>query len=325
MAKIYLSYQNSDKSFAVDLAERLKSTGHSMFLDVDGLLPGADWSKALADGLRSSEVFIVIFSKNTERSQFVLTEVGAAQAYAQESGRMLLIPVIIDNIEIPAPIRSILAIVQHDRNLDDITIKIEKAISAFIGRRAAEQSAKTEAAEKIQRNAADYINIAIRDLERNELRDRVSSYVCYIVGFIALVIGVFFATFGLLGVWSQQPSSLEGVIFISLRTIVVIGLVGACAKFGFSLGKSYASESLKSSDRIHAIRFGEFYLRAFGDKTKWDDLKEVFQHWNIDRTSSFSSLDVSQIDPKIVESLVEIFKFFGHKKAPGDSGKPAKR
>ena len=82
----------------------------------------------------------------------------------------------------------------------------------------------------------------------------------------------------------------------------------------FSLGKSYSSESLKSSDRIHAIRFGEFYLRAFGDKTKWEELKEVFQHWNIDRNSSFASLDVSQFDPKILESLTDLIKVVGGSK-----------
>ncbi|MNW15678.1 hypothetical protein D3C71_2142650 [compost metagenome] len=71
---------------------------------------------------------------------------------------------------------------------------------------------------------------------------------------------------------------------------------------------------MKAADRIHAIRFGEFYLRAFGDKTKWAELKEVFQHWNIDRTSNFSSLDTSQFDPKIVESLLELTKFLGQKK-----------
>jgi len=89
---------------------------------------------------------------------------------------------------------------------------------------------------------------------------------------------------------------------------------GACAKYAFSLGKSYSSESLKSSDRIHAIRFGEFYLRAFGDKTKWGELKEVFQHWNIDRNSSFASLDVSQFDPKIVESMMDLIKVVGGKR-----------
>ena len=119
---------------------------------------------------------------------------------------------------------------------------------------------------------------------------------------------------GLSQVGQQTNLATESIILVALKTIVVIGLLSACAKYAFVLGKSYSSESLKSSDRIHAIRFGEFYLRAFGDKTRWDELKEVFQHWNIDRNSSFSTLDVSQFDPKIVESLLDVARLVSGRK-----------
>lgn len=76
----------------------------------------------------------------------------------------------------------------------------------------------------------------------------------------------------------------------------------------FALGKSYISESLKCSDRIHAIAFGKFYLQAYGETATWADLKEVFQHWNIDRTSTFSSLDSAQIDPQILSLLADVVK-----------------
>jgi len=105
----------------------------------------------------------------------------------------------------------------------------------------------------------------------------------------------------------------ESLILAALKALLVIGLLGACAKYAFSLGKSYASEALKCSDRIHAIRFGEFYLRAFGEKTQWSELKEVFQHWNIDRSSSFSTLDASSFDPKFIESMIEFAKLFSSK------------
>ncbi len=54
-------------------------------------------------------------------------------------------------------------------------------------------------------------------------------------------------------------------------------------------------------------------LPAFGAKTKWEELKEVFQHWNIDRSSSFSSLDSSSFDPKVVESLIELARILSPK------------
>lgn len=314
MAKIYISYQRDDQPFVTELAHRLKAAGHVLSYDVDELSPGTDWRTALDVGLKSSEIFIVVFSNNTHKSQYVLTEVGAARAYALESNRMLLVPIVIDDAPLQLSIQDIHAIIQRDKNLNEIIPKIEQAISAFIGRRAAIESAASEAAEKIQSNAADYIRVAIESLAKLESRDRLLSYIWYFLGFISLVLGIAFALRGLSIAGQQAELQTEIFVLVFLKAIVVIGLLGACAKYAFSLGKSYSSESMKSSDRIHAIRFGEFYLRAFGDKTKWEELKEVFQHWNIDRNSSFSSLDASQFDPKILDSLMELIKTVAGKK-----------
>jgi hypothetical protein len=314
MARIYISYQRDDQPFVVELAQRLKNAGHTLTYDVDELSAGVDWRTALDTGLKTSEIFIVVVSKSTQRSQYVLAEVGAARAYALESGRMLLVPLIIDDTPPPLSIQDIHAIIQPDKNLDVIVPKIEGSISTFMGRRAAMEAAASEATEKIQSNAASYIKVALDSLEKLERRDRVISYVWYAVGFVALILGISFALYGLSMAGQQASLSTESLLLVALKALVVIGLLGACAKYAFSLGKSYSGEALKASDRIHAIRFGEFYLRAFGDKTKWDELKEVFQHWNIDRASSFSTLDSSQFDPKIVESLIELTKFLGTKK-----------
>lgn len=306
MAKIYVSYHREDLQFVLELARRLKTAGHTLSYDVDELSPGTDWRKALDIGLKSSEIFIVVISQSTHKSQSVLTEVGAARAYAFESNRMLLVPLVIDGSQIPLSIQDIHAIIQPDRNLDEILPKVERAISAFIGRRAAIESAATEAVAKIQTNATNYISVAIYSLEKLEVRDRILSYLWYFMGFASLLIGIWFAFWGIANAGQQPLVKSEHLVLVVLKAAVVIGLLGACAKYAFSLGKSYSSESLKSSDRIHAIRFGEFYLGAFGEKTKWDELKEVFQHWNIDRNSSFSSLDVSNFDPKIIESLMNL-------------------
>jgi hypothetical protein len=88
--------------------------------------------------------------------------------------------------------------------------------------------------------------------------------------------------------------------------VITIGLLAACAKYAFSLGKAYMSESLKSADRIHAIEFGRFYLQAFGETATGPEVKEAFQHWNIDRNSTFSSLDSAQIDPQIISLVAQV-------------------
>lgn len=319
MAKIYIShsYQQEDRQFAVQLAKRLRASGHNIFLSsTENVAQATDLSKLINDTLKLSDIFIVILSKNAEKSQNLLMEVGAARAYASASDRMIFIPIILGDAQIPYSVREFQVIFQRDCSIEKIIKKIEHVLSTFIGRRAAIEFAETKAAEKIQNNAADYIRVAIDSLQKLEGRDRALSYLWYFMGFASLVFGISFALAGLTHASKQTGLATETLILVSLKTIVVIGLLVACAKYAFSLGKSYSSESLKSSDRIHAIRFGEFYLRAFGDKIKWEELKEVFQHWNIDRNSSFSSLDTSHFDPKIIESLVDMMKTGNLKKAP---------
>ncbi|WP_413711756.1 hypothetical protein [Rhizobium sp. Rhizsp82] len=95
-------------------------------------------------------------------------------------------------------------------------------------------------------------------------------------------------------------------ISLLILNIVMIGVLAALAKYAYSLGKSYMSESLKSSDRIHAIQFGKFFLRAYGDRLTPSEVKEAFQHWNIDRNSTFSTLDPAHIDPQIYSLITQL-------------------
>jgi uncharacterized membrane protein YecN with MAPEG domain len=306
LAKIYISYSRNDLQLVLQLAERLRNLGHEITVDVDTLSAGIDWRSTLDEGLRSSEIFIVVVSQYSTKSQHVLAEVGAARAYSLESGRMLVIPVIIDDSPLPLPLQDIHAIFQSGGAVDEIVGRIEAAISSFVGRRVAIDVAATEVAQKIQTNAADYIRIAIESLAALEVRDRWLGYLWHALGFASLVVGIAFSVWSL-SLANQQPTISTGnLLLVALKSVVVIGLLGACAKYAFSLGKSYASEALKSSDRMHAIRYGEFYLRAFGEKTKWEEIKEVFQHWNIDRNSAFAALDATSFDPKLIESMLEL-------------------
>jgi hypothetical protein len=85
-------------------------------------------------------------------------------------------------------------------------------------------------------------------------------------------------------------------------------MLTAVARLAFVLGKSFMVESLRNGDRAHAISFGRFYLQAFGSRADWAEIKEAFQHWNIDSGSSFSSQSPSDVDPIVVQAAVEIVK-----------------
>ena len=165
---------------------------------------------------------------------------------------------------------------------------------------AAKEKKAEETARKIESNASAYIEQAIGVQRVSEGRNNRYGKLWYFIGFSALLIGIGFALISLH--YNAVEPSWINLSTVVLTNIIVIGFLGACSRYAFSLGKAYTSESLKASDRIHAIAFGQFYLRAFGDgqKANWSELKEVFQHWNIDRESTFSNLDSAQIDPQIL-------------------------
>jgi translation elongation factor EF-G len=103
-------------------------------------------------------------------------------------------------------------------------------------------------------------------------------------------------------------------VLVILKSIIIVGLLIACSKYAFNLGKSFINEALRNADRLHAIAFGKFYLQAFGDRiSSPEEIKEVFQNWNIDKDSAFQKLDTNSYDPKFNESLVEIIKNLSEK------------
>jgi hypothetical protein len=56
---------------------------------------------------------------------------------------------------------------------------------------------------------------------------------------------------------------------------------------------------------VHAIRFGEFYLKAYDNEVSPSDLKEIFRDWNINiPNTSFSSKAGADFDPKLLENVV---------------------
>jgi hypothetical protein len=265
--------------------------------------------------LKSADAVIYLLTEAALTSQYIMSEIGAARAFAAASGRMLMIPVILDDMPIPPLVADIMALTAADRNVARIVADVDKAVHAFLGRRTADDQAAEEVSKRIETNAAQYVEQAIESLAANERRDRLWGLFWSGLGFGALLLGVVFGFWSL----SQVSGAQDGFqwlrfSYLSLKSIIVIGLLLACSKYAFMLGKTYMNESLKSADRIHAIRFGTFYLKAYGGKTQWAELKEVFQHWNIDKASGFSVLDGGQFDPKFVEAILEVAKAVANRK-----------
>lgn len=305
MAKIYVSYSRKDGDFVRLLVDRLKQDGHQIVVDDDVLAPGRNWRETLDEGLKNADVFVVLLSENTPTSPYTMMEVGAARAFGGATGKPLVIPIAIDNIEVPLTLQDIQILFAPDRDINRIASEIDRGISSQHGLLLAREVKAEETVTRIRENAPSYIDDAISAQKAIIKQNGLAARLWYGGGFIALLSGIVSI------LWTSAthpptPGDWLGLARVVVINLVLVGFLGACSRYAFSLGKSYTSEALKASDRIHAIMFGRFYLNAFPDRATWNELKEVFANWNIDRASAFASLDVAQIDPQIISMITQV-------------------
>lgn len=168
---------------------------------------------------------------------------------------------------------------------------------------------RKEQLQKIEITSAKFIEDALEKLEKREQQLEKRANTWNLLGWGALILGVLastilvgltaFFTNGVIENWPQ-------VFYYAIKSLIIITLLIASSKYAFTLASSYMTESLKNSDRIHAISFGKFFLQAFGENLDTSEVKEIFQHWNISSESSFSKLKTAEFDPKIVEAILSV-------------------
>lgn len=312
MARIYISHSHQDKKLARSIANGLRESGNEIFIDSESLQAGSDWRLTLTEHLKQSDVFLVLVTESSVNSQFVVSEIGAARAYVNSSSNeKLFIPIIFGQIDIPNVIQDIQAIFGDKNTVDEIVSKIRQAIDAFFGRKAAEEQKREKRKQQIEATAANYIQDTIEELKAREEKLELKANAWNVIGWGSLIAGVVAAIILVITTLSSSgnsSSSWPEVSFLALKSIIIVALLVASSKYAFSLAKSYMTESLKNADRIHAISFGKFFLQAFGDNVDTKEVKEVFRHWNISNSTSFSGLDPDKFDPKIIEAILSIVK-----------------
>lgn len=322
MAKIYLSYQHTDVELIKRIGEDLRTIGHQTIMDETVMKGGSDWRKDLLTELKSSDGLLVLITENSINSKYVISEIGTTRAFIDENeNKKFLIPVIYGNIEIPDFIRDLYCIRITDQNFSEAISKIDNSISAFIGKKEAVEEQQSQKRGLIESKATDYIKVATTALKKKENQNKTVAYICYLIGLSTLIFGVCYAVEGLKSINLLQETILKNpniiwltIVIALIKSIIIIGLLLACSKYTFTLGKSFMHEALRNADRIHAISFGEFVIKAYGDKiTSYAEINDIFQNWNIDKSSTFQGLDANSYDPKFSDNLVEIVKTLSEK------------
>lgn len=305
MAKIYISYSRHDAEFVRQLVMRLKSLGQEVFYDAEALTPGQPFQKVLAAGLRDADAILFILSKYSLDSRYVLTEMGAALGYFEERGRPTPIPIVVDDSQLPVQISHIQALFARQMNPDDVALEIATAVERVVGKVQAREEKKQEVRQRVESKAAEFIQTSLKELREREKGFRRAAYAWYGVAYAVLIIGLGVAVWRASNLSSHLTDWISFAGFAAIG-VVILGLLVAVARFAFMLGKSFMVEALRNSDRIHAISFGEFYLKAFPDKIEWENVKDAFQHWNIDKGSAFLSQSPSDFDHEVFKTAIAI-------------------
>jgi TIR domain-containing protein len=105
MARVFVSYAHQDREIVQQIAEGLRALQHQVFFAGDAVTAGKPWREIIAGSLQEADAVIIIISKESVRSNWIMAEVGAAIAYSRERGKSSVIPVVIDDINPPAAIK----------------------------------------------------------------------------------------------------------------------------------------------------------------------------------------------------------------------------
>ena len=107
--KVFLCHASADKPAVRDLYQRLESDGVDAWLDTEDLIPGQNWQVEIPNAVHESDVVLVCLSDNSVNKEgYVQKEITFAldKALEMPEGRIFLIPVRMENCQVPKKLSS---------------------------------------------------------------------------------------------------------------------------------------------------------------------------------------------------------------------------
>ncbi|MBE7729053.1 hypothetical protein [Komagataeibacter sp. FXV3] len=136
--------------------------------------------------------------------------------------------------------------------------------------------------ENLVKSSSNFVRITVLSLEKEERYYKTRSSNWNILGAFILAFGLILTT--IISFWGINSIYLNiswpSLVFYSARGIILLALVGFFTRYTFTNASNHMKEALRISNRIHAIKFGQFYLETYGLSATWPEVKEVFSKWN---------------------------------------------
>ena len=172
---------------------------------------------------------------------------------------------------------------------NEIAEKEESLNKAILELHMERERLSEESRQKLQQNSNTYVEDALKLLSSKEDKFHFLSKLWASIGATSLGIGVvFFIVVTLLTTESITEITWQFFLFVVFKGVISVALLVAIAKYSYLFSSSYMHESLKNADRRHAINFGKFYLESYGASAEWSEVKDAFEHWNINGENAFT-------------------------------------
>ncbi len=132
--KVFISHASEDKDrFVLGFARRLREKGIDAWVDRWEMLPGDSIvDKIFEEGIKNADAVIAVVSANSVAKKWVREELNASVVQRINRGS-LLIPVVIDDCEVPEALQSTLW--SHVKDLNDYDQEFDRIVSAIFGSR----------------------------------------------------------------------------------------------------------------------------------------------------------------------------------------------
>ncbi|MDP5291827.1 hypothetical protein Q9290_05925 [Oceanimonas sp. CHS3-5] len=209
----------------------------------------------------------------------------------------------------------------RDRIQNELIEKNEELQKILIETKEEKEKYEQESIKALETKSKKFIASTLGILGNNEKGLKTKASYWSFAGVAAISAGIIFAIYSMFfnadSFHNTSNNSLSYYFYTLFRGIISIGLFLILARYCFRLCDSFMHESLKVSERIHAIKYGEFYLDVSGPKAEWDNIKEAFSNWNIDGRSAFyevkgnenEKINIEKETSEILLSkIIEIFK-----------------
>lgn len=193
---------------------------------------------------------------------------------------------------------------------------LEKERSAFEKEK---QRYDEEANDKLQTISSNFVDNVVSDLRAREKSLMSKSTQWSIAGGVSLFLALTFAATSIYKTSNNIAADIpaSNVVYIMIKGAFFVGISGIFARYAFVLSRRYLGESIRISDIIHGVSFGQMYVQSYGATAGWDQVKDAFSKWHSSPTddpnnteklsSSDEKLNLEMI-PKILSSMTDLKK-----------------